>query len=524
MGLHEACGVFGVYSPVRRRVAEDVYYGLYALQHRGQESAGIVVNDDGMMTARKDLGLVSEVFDDRSLKELGEGTMAVGHVRYSTAGGSVAANCHPLVVNHKKGKMALAHNGNIANALDLRDELELNGAIFQTSNDTEIICHIITRERIRSASIEEAAAKAMAKLIGSYSIVLVSSAKLLAIRDPWGFRPLCYGRKPDGTFVVSSETCGLTAVGAEFIRDVEPGEIVSFSRDGVKSFPGEIPDQEVCGGEVQSGKPPEQAIRSGEIFVNGNPESEGYSHEVPGSESQGCVAAKPAKKICIFEYIYFSRPDSVVDGVSVHRSRMRAGEILAEAHPADADIVAGVPDSGLDAAMGFSAKSGIPYRPVFIKNKYIGRTFIAPGQESRMDQVRIKLSPIEDEVRGKRIVLVDDSMVRGTTSRRTVELLREAGAKEIHLRFSAPPFRHPCFYGIDVDSEENLIACHYSIPEIGEMTGVDSIGFLPVESLGKLIGREDGYCAACFDGNYPTAVPEDMRKDRFEQKLSERTD
>ncbi len=472
MAIHEACGVFGVFSPTRRKVAEDVYYGLYALQHRGQESAGIVVNDDGVFSTRKDLGLVSDVFNEQTLRELGMGNMAIGHVRYSTAGGSNQANCQPIVVNHRKGKMALAHNGNLTNALELRDELEMNGAIFQTTSDTETICHIITRERIKTGSIEEAAAEAMKKLVGAYALVLMSSAKLLAIRDPWGFRPVCYGQQQDGTYVVASETCALKAVGARFIRDLEPGEIVSFSEEGVRSFRGSVP-------------------------------------EVP-------------KKICIFEYIYFSRPDSVVDGVSVHQARLRAGAVLAETCPADADIVAGVPDSGLDAAMGYAHASGLPYHTVLIKNRYIGRTFIAPGQETRMDKVRIKLSPIEEEVRGKRIVLVDDSMVRGTTSRRTVRLLWEAGAKEIHLRFTAPPFRHPCFYGIDVDSEENLIACHHTIPEIGKLTGVDSIGFLPVEALGRLIERDDGYCAACFDGLYPTSVPADTRKDRFEQKLSER--
>ena len=471
MAIHEECGVFGVISTKRSNVAGITYYGLYALQHRGQESCGIVVNDDGMFSSYKDLGLVSEVFSQETLAQLPEGNMAVGHVRYGTTGGTTRNNCQPIEVNHQKGKMALAHNGNLSNALELRDKLELSGAIFHTTSDTETIAYMITKERLTASSIEEAVCRAMDSLEGAYSLVLMSSAKMIAARDPYGFRPLCFGRLHHGGYVIASESCAISAVGAEFIRDVEPGEILVFSENGIKSY------TEHCG--------------------------------------------KQNRKTCIFEHIYFARPDSVVDGISVHEARMRAGKLLAETYPADADIVIGVPDSGLDAALGFSRASGIPYGIGLIKNKYIGRTFISPGQEERVDRVRIKLSPVESVIEGKRVVLVDDSIVRGTTSKRIVKLLREAGAKEIHMRISAPPFLHPCYYGTDIDSEENLIACHHSMDEIAELIGVDTLGYLPVEKLDRLVESKH-YCAACFNGEYPTQIPVDLRKDRFERKLSER--
>ena len=471
MAIHEECGVFGVISTKRSNVAGITYYGLYALQHRGQESCGIVVNDDGMFSSYKDLGLVSEVFSQETLAQLPEGNMAVGHVRYGTTGGTTRNNCQPIEVNHQKGKMALAHNGNLSNALELRDKLELSGAIFHTTSDTETIAYMITKERLTASSIEGAVCRAMDSLEGAYSLVLMSSAKMIAARDPYGFRPLCFGRLHHGGYVIASESCAISAVGAEFIRDVEPGEILVFSENGIKSY------TEHCG--------------------------------------------KQNRKTCIFEHIYFARPDSVVDGISVHEARMRAGKLLAETYPADADIVIGVPDSGLDAALGFSRASGIPYGIGLIKNKYIGRTFISPGQEERVDRVRIKLSPVESVIEGKRVVLVDDSIVRGTTSKRIVKLLRDAGAKEIHMRISAPPFLHPCYYGTDIDSEENLIACHHSMEEIAELIGVDTLGYLPVEKLDKLVESKH-YCAACFNGEYPTQIPVDLRKDRFERKLSER--
>ena len=471
MAIHEECGVCGVMSTKRENVAGIVYYGLYALQHRGQESCGIVVNDDGAFSSYKDLGLVSEVFSTDTLAHLPKGMMAVGHVRYGTTGGTTRNNCQPIEVNHQKGKMALAHNGNLTNALELRDKLELSGAIFHTTSDTETIAYVITRERLMTPSIEEAVSNTMNLLEGAYSLVLMSSTKMIAARDPYGFRPLCYGQMPDGTYVVASESCALSAVGAEMVRDLLPGEILVFSANGVESR------KEHCG--------------------------------------------KQKKKTCIFEYIYFARPDSVIDGVSVHESRMRAGELLAESYPVDADIVVGVPDSGLDAALGYANRSGIPYGIGLIKNKYIGRTFIAPGQNERLDKVRIKLSPVKSVINGKRVVLIDDSIVSGTTSKRIVKLLREAGAKEIHMRISAPPFLHPCYYGTDIDSEENLIACHHSMEEIVDIIGVDSLGYLEVDKLNKLIDSED-YCAACFQGEYPTKIPKDLRKDRFEGKLSER--
>lgn len=471
MSLKEECGVFGVIAPEPTDVAGLCYYGMYALQHRGQESCGIVVNDDGVFSSHKDLGLVSEVFSPETLSSLPLGTMAVGHVRYGTTGGNNRNNCQPIEVNHQKGRMALAHNGNLSNAVELRDKLELSGAIFHTTSDTETIAYIVTKERLTSPSIEDALSRAMDILDGAYSLVLMSPQKLICARDPYGFRPLCYGKTADGLYVIASESCALSAVGAEFIRDVEPGEILVFSKNGVRSR------REHCG--------------------------------------------KKDKKLCIFEYIYFARPDSKIDGVSVHSARVKAGKILAEAHPVDADIVIGVPDSGLDAALGFSEQSGIPYGIGLIKNKYIGRTFISPGQNNRVDQVRIKLSAVEESVKDKRIVLVDDSIVRGNTIARIVKLLRDAGAKEIHMRISSPPFLHPCYYGTDIDSEEHLIACKYSPEKIAELSGADSLGYLPVDKLHELIGNY-GYCDACFKGQYPTTVPRNTRKDKFEQKLSQK--
>ncbi len=471
MAIHEECGVFGITGPMNPAIARDVYHGLYALQHRGQESCGIVVNDDGVFAAHKDLGLVGEVFSERELSELPGGRMAIGHVRYGTTGGNIRSNIQPMVVSHQKGNLALAHNGNLTNSLELRDILELSGAIFHSTSDTETICYMITRERISCGSIEKAVLGAMKHLVGAYSLVMMSATKLLAVRDPYGFRPLCYGKREDGSFVVASESCALDAVGAEFVRDLDPGEMLVFSEENAEP----VSYREHCG-----------------------------KKHTP----------------CIFEYIYFARPDSVIDGTSVHETRVRAGRILAREFPADADVVVGVPDSGLDAAIGFAMESGIPYEIGLVKNKYVGRSFIAPSQDQRTDTVRIKLSPVRSVLKDKRVVLIDDSIVRGTTSKRIINLLRDAGAKEIHLRISSPPFRHPCFYGVDIDSEEHLIANQHTAEEIARMTGADSIGFLPLESLGEMSGCSS-YCSACFDGTYPTAVPTDTRKDRFEKKLSQ---
>lgn len=471
MGIHEECGVFGVMTNSPENVAGMAYYGLFALQHRGQESCGIVVNDDGIFVSRKDLGLVNDVFSKETLSALPSGTMAVAHTRYATTGKADRNNCQPIEVNHQKGKMALAHNGNLSNAAKLRSELELSGAIFHTSSDTEIIAYLVTKERLKTPSIEEAVFRAVEKLEGAFSLILMSAQKLICVRDPHGFRPLCFGKTETGAYVIASESCALCAVGATFIRDVEPGEILTFTRSGVSSR------RDLCG--------------------------------------------KEPVQHCIFEYIYFSRPDSVLDGISVQSSRVRAGEILAETYPVPADVVIGVPDSGLDAALGYSRRSGIPYGIGLIKNKYIGRTFISP--ENRSDQVRIKLAAVEKTIRDKRVVLIDDSIVRGTTSKQIVALLRLAGAKEIHMRVSAPPFVSPCYYGTDIDSTDTLIACRYSAKEIAEHIGADSLGFLPVEALRELIGG-DSFCGACFNRNYPTPIPEDTRKDRFEQKLSGRED
>lgn len=473
MSIHEECGVFGAISKKNTDLSNLVYYGLYALQHRGQESCGIVINSNRLFYSHKDLGLVSEVFTSDTLSSLPKGKIAVGHVRYGTTGGTNRNNCQPIEVNHQKGRMAIAHNGNLSNSDKLRNELELTGAIFHTTSDTETIAYMITRERLETSSIEDAVSKAMEKLDGAYSIALMTQDKLIVARDSYGFRPLCYGKTKDNIYVVSSESSALTAVGATLIRNVEPGEIIVFDGENV------ISRKEHCN--------------------------------------------KKNKKLCSFEYIYFARPDSVIDGVSVHKSRFKAGQILAKEYPACADAVIGVPDSGLDAALGYSDMSGIPYTIGLIKNKYIGRTFISPGQESRVDKVKIKLSAIEENVRGKRIVLVDDSIVRGTTSGRIVKLLREAGAKEIHMRISSPPFLHPCYYGTDIDSEESLIACKHTIQEIAHIIDVDSLGYLPVESIEEMIGNKN-YCSACFDGRYPTTVPKNHKKYQFEQKYSERKD
>ena len=470
--LREEFGVFGVFSPQTSDVASTAYYGLFALQHRGQESCGIVVNDDGIFQSYKDTGLVNDVFTPQILAKLGEGNMAVGHVRYGTTGGNDRSNAQPIVVNHIKGRMALAHNGNIVNCEQLRRELELEGSIFSTTSDTEVISYIITKERLKAPSIEQAVNQAMRRVKGAYSLVIMSPSKLIAVRDAHGFRPLCYGKTEDGRYVVASESCALDAVSAKFIRDIRPGEIVVFDQDGARS----ITDH--CG-------------------------------EADGS-------------LCVFEYIYFARPDSVIDGCSVHNARMRAGAFLALEHPVQADVVIGVPDSGLDAAVGYAKQAGIPYEIGFIKNKYIGRTFIQPGQKSREDKVKIKLNPIADVVRGKRIVMIDDSIVRGTTSARIVKLLREEGAKEIHMRVSAPPFLNPCYYGTDIDSRENLIAASHSVEEIAKIIGVDSLGYLSVESVKQIAKglHGAGYCTACFNGDYPTEIPETTSKNRFESKIS----
>ena len=472
--LHEECGVFAIYANEKCDVASSSYYGLFALQHRGQESCGIVVNDDGLFHSHRDSGIVNDVFTADVLASLGEGNMAVAHCRYGTTGNGGRVNAQPIVVNHIKGRMALAHNGNLTNSYELRQELELEGSIFHTTSDTEVISYMITKERIKSPSIEEAINRAMNRLEGAYSFVVMSPAKLIAVKDENGFRPLCYGRTADGRYIVASESCALDSVGAQLIRELDPGEIVVFDKDGVRSI------RDHCG--------------------------------------------KKKKSLCVFEYIYFARPDSVIDGCCVHEARVRAGEFLARTHPVEADVVVGVPDSGLDAAVGYSRASGIPYGIGFIKNKYIGRTFISPGQKSREDKVRIKLNPVPSVVKGKRVVLVDDSIVRGTTSKKIVKLIRDAGATEVHMVVSAPPFLNPCYYGTDIDSRENLIANGRTVEEIAGIIGVDSLGYLSLDDVKRLAGDENReyFCDACFTGGYPTRVPEKPAKNRFEKKISER--
>lgn len=467
--IHEECGVFGIRAPKRCNVAASAYYALYALQHRGQESCGIAVNTNGVIKCHRDLGLVPDVFSERVLEGLGTGTMAVGHTRYSTTGTASRVNAQPLVVRHVKGSMAIAHNGNISNAGHLKKELELGGAIFHSTNDSEVISYVITSARLTEPSIEQAIEKAMYRLEGAYSMVIVSPRKLIAVRDPHGFRPLCIGQTEDGSIVFTSETCALNTLNATWLRDVEPGEIVVADDNGLRSI------KTHCGQKAG---------------------------------------------LCVFELVYFARPDSVIDGASVHAARLKAGELLWKEHPVDADVVIGVPDSGLDAALGFSKASGIPYGVGFIKNRYIGRTFIQPSQGQREDAVRIKLNVLRENVKDKRVVMIDDSIVRGTTCANIVNLLRHAGAKEVHMRVSCPPFMHPCYFGTDIDSTSNLIACQMSVPEIAKKIGVDSLGYLSVEGVKNIAKPKcGGFCVGCFTGEYPIDVPECEVYDKFQFEL-----
>lgn len=465
-------GLFGIIGEERTNVASSVYYGLYALQHRGQESCGISVNDDGIFRTHKTSGLVNDVFTKNVLEGLGYGTMAIGHVRYGTAGTKDAVNAEPIVVNHIKGRLSLAFAGAIVNSDQLKQELELKGMIFHTTSSAEIISCIITEERLSAPSIEEAVNRAMYRMKGGYCLLLMSPQKMIVARDERGMHPVCYGKRENGQYVVASESCALDSVGATFVRELDPGEILVFSEGGVRSI------RDHC--------------------------------------------QKENEALCIFEYIYTARPDSVICGHSVHAARKRAGALLAAAHPVEADVVVGVPDSGLDAAIGYAEASGIPYGIGLIKNKYIGRTFIAPGQDVREDKVKIKLNPVSHTVKGKRVVLVDDSIVRGTTCARIVKLLRAAGATEVHLRSSAPAFLNPCYYGTDIESKEALIACHHSVDELARIFGADTLGYLRVEDIGELCKESSctGLCSACFDGKYPTETPIRI-KNKFDNKISE---
>lgn len=457
-GLGEECGVFGAYDMTGGDVAPSVYYGMFALQHRGQESCGIAVTDtygQRKVLSHKGLGLINDVFDEETLSKL-KGNLGVGHVRYSTAGASRAENAQPLVINYVKGTLAIAHNGNLVNAIELRKELEYTGAIFQTTIDSEVIAYHIARERLNVSKAEDAVKNAMMKIKGAYALVVSSPRKMIGARDPFGLKPLCIGKR-DNTYFLASESCAIAAVGGEFVRDVEPGEIVSFTKHGIAS-------------DMSMAIAPEKQAR------------------------------------CIFEYIYFARTDSTIDGVNVYHSRIIAGKALAESYPVEADLVVGVPDSGLVAAKGYSEQSGIPYGMAFHKNSYVGRTFIKPTQSARESSVKIKLNVIEEVVRGKRIIMVDDSIVRGTTCANIIKMLKKAGATEVHVRISSPPFLYPCYFGTDVPSNEQLIAHSHTTEQIREMIGADSLGYMEVEKLKNMVG-ELKFCDSCFTGNYPMEVP-----------------
>ncbi len=464
--VHEECGIFGIYdNGDQLDVSRLTYYGLYALQHRGQESCGIAVNnrdeeDKIQILQYKDMGLVQEVFNPLVLKEL-QGFAAVGHVRYTTAGASRRENAQPLVSRYQKGAFALAHNGNLVNVDKIREELQEQGAIFQTTNDSEIIAQLMAKERIRTNSTAEAMMKVMTEISGAYSIIVMTPQRMVVARDPQGFHPLCIG-KIKNSWVFASETCALDSVNAEFVRDVEPGEVVVVDKDGLHSY------TDLCGQK---------------------------------------------SALCVFEYIYFARPDSVIDGASVHNARLNAGKFLAKESPVEADIVIGVPDSGLDAALGYSYESGIPYGVGFIKNRYIGRTFIQPTQEERKAALRIKLNAMRETIAGKRVVMIDDSIVRGTTCGRIVKLLRDAGAKEVHVRISSPPFLNPCYFGTDIDNRDKLIACKLSLEETCSYIGADSLAYLSIEAMQNLVPEcTRDCCDACFTGNYPVYVPEEANE------------
>ena len=449
MAIHEECGIFGIHGS--KYSASDVYYGLFSLQHRGQESCGIATNDDASIECVKGMGLVSDVLSSDKISTL-KGDIAIGHVRYSTAGGSVPENAQPIVTQYSKGTLSIAHNGNLTNANELKRALEDKGAIFHTTTDSEVIAYLIAQKRSSNPSVEEAVKEVMGIIKGGYALLVMSPRKLIAARDPFGLKPLVMG-KLDDAVIFCSETCALEAVGARFIRDVNPGEIVIVENGDVRS--------------IDSG------------------------------------LKRPMKK-CVFEYIYFARPDSVIDGISVASARREAGRILARKHPCDCDIVIGVPESGIDAALGFAAESGITYEKGFVKNSYVGRTFIKPSQEQRKQAVKIKLNPISSVVNGKRVVIIDDSIVRGNTIANQVNMLRNAGATEVHVRISSPPFMHPCYYGTDVPDEDYLIACQHSIPEICKIIGADSLGYLEPQDLDEMLGGDQfRYCDACFTGDYP---------------------
>lgn len=460
--IKEACGVFGIYDLEGENIAPSVYYGLTSLQHRGQEACGLAVSKTNgerqNIQFHKDLGLVSEVLKEDTIRKM-EGDIGIGHVRYSTTGASVAENAQPLVLSYIKGTLALAHNGNLINTDALKWELIQNGAVFHTTTDSEVIAFHIARERVHSQSVEEAVLRTARKLKGAYGLVIMSPRKLIGVRDPYGLKPLCLGKR-EHAYVLASESCALKAAGAEFIRDLAPGEILTITKEGLHS-----------------------------------------------DRSLALKEEKPAH--CVFEYIYFARLDSTLDGVSVYDARIRGGKALARSYPVEADLVAGVPDSGLMAAKGYAEESGIPFGFVFYKNSYIGRTFIKPTQKERESSVQLKLSVLEASVKNKRIVLVDDSIVRGTTMAHLIRMLKDAGAREVHVRISSPPFLYPCYFGTDVPSNDQLIASKHSTEEIRKLIGADSLGYMKLSCLEEMAGNLP-LCKACFDGRYPMKLPQNM--------------
>lgn len=461
--LKEECGVIGIYSDDVDRIAYMSCYGLIALQHRGQESAGIAVKNDNGIKYYKDMGLVQEVFDNDKLDQL-KGKIAIGHVRYSTTGESHVANAQPLVVRYKGGSIALAHNGNLVNAADIRNDLEDAGAIFQTSIDSEAIASLIARNY--KEGLEASLTKSLRLLKGSFALVVLCDDKLIGVRDTFGLRPLSLGKLDDG-YVLASETCAFDVLGATFVRDIEPGEVVIIDSEGVTSFQ---------------------------------------------------FAEKVQKAVCAFEYVYFARPDSVIDGINVYMTRRNAGRILAKEHPVEADMVMSVPDSGTAGAIGYAEASGIPIGIGLIKNKYMGRTFIQPDQKLRELSVALKLNVLKENVEGKRVVLLDDSIVRGTTSKKIVEMLKNAGAKEVHMRITSPPVSFSCYFGIDTGSRKELIGSTMSVEDIGKMIGADSLGYISHAGLLESINCEgNGLCTACFTGNYPMPVPDSANKFLFEK-------
>ncbi|MBZ4654642.1 MAG: amidophosphoribosyltransferase [Peptococcaceae bacterium] len=449
--MEEACGVFGIYGP-QKDVAKLTYYGLYALQHRGQESAGIAVSDGLGIKVHKDMGLVSEAFTEEILAKL-TGHMAIGHVRYSTTGASLAVNAQPLVCRYLQGSLAVAHNGNLTNANELRDKLAANGSVFQSTIDSEVIVNLIAH--YGQSSIEDALMKCMIDIKGSYSLVVMTEEKVLGVRDPYGNRPLCLGKLGD-SYIIASETCALDALGARFVRDIEPGEIVTIDQHGLRS-------------------------------------------------RRFLTAHEPA--VCIFEYIYFARPDSNIDGINVMAARRAMGRELAKEHPVEADIVIPVPDSGIAGALGYAEAMGLMFEMGLMKNRYVGRTFINPEQQERDLAVRLKLNPIKRLIEGRKVVVVDDSIVRGTTSKKIVKMLRDKGAKEVHMLVSSPPVMHPCYYGIDTSERAQLIAAQKPLEEIRKYIDADSLHYLSLEGLYRALGREGGFCTACLSGEYRIDIP-----------------